>query len=56
LDHYAQGGRQSPHGRTADNALLDARIKPFTLTADEKDDLIEFLQSLTDEEFVGAMR
>jgi cytochrome c peroxidase len=48
IDHYAQGGRQLPAGPSARNHLVDRRIRPFHLTAQEKDDLIAFLQSLTD--------
>ncbi len=44
LDHYVRGGRQSP--------LQDSRIRPFTLAPAERADLLEFLKSLTDREFV----
>jgi cytochrome c peroxidase len=52
IDHYAQGGRQTPRNPTAGNVFVDPRIKPFALTPAEKDDMIAFLKSLTDEEFV----
>ncbi len=44
LDHYVRGGRKSPH--------QDPRIRPLALTADERSDLVAFLDSLTDREFV----
>jgi cytochrome c peroxidase len=48
VDHYARGGRQSPGGSRAGNTLVDRRISGFQITAEEKSDLIAFLQSLTD--------
>jgi cytochrome c peroxidase len=44
LDHYVQGGRRS--------RLQDSRVRPFALSADERADLLAFLISLTDREFV----
>lgn len=44
LDHYARGGLKSPR--------LDPRIRPIALTAAERADLLAFLGSLTDREFV----
>jgi len=44
LDHYVRGGRTSPH--------QDSRIRPLNLTQDERSDLLAFLGSLTDREFV----
>jgi cytochrome c peroxidase len=44
LDHYVRGGRKSPY--------RDPRIHPLLLSADERSDLLEFLGSLTDREFV----
>ncbi|HEX3913680.1 MAG TPA: MbnH family di-heme enzyme [Steroidobacteraceae bacterium] len=44
LDHYSAGG----HGR----ALKDARIRPFALSAPQRTDLLAFLTSLTDRDFV----
>jgi cytochrome c peroxidase len=44
LDHYVRGGHKNP--------LQDARIRPFALSQTERADLLEFLQSLTDREFV----
>lgn len=43
LDHYANGGR-------APNPLLSESIRPIALSATERNDLIAFLNSLTDEE------
>jgi cytochrome c peroxidase len=44
LDHYVQGGHKS--------ARQDARVRPFVLSAAERADLLAFLGSLTDQEFV----
>ena len=44
LDHYVRGGHMSP--------LQDPRVRPFVLSQTERADLKEFLQSLTDREFV----
>ena len=44
LDHYVQGGHKSPR--------LDARVRAFVLSAAERADLLAFLRSLTDQEFV----
>ncbi|MDP9010572.1 MAG: di-heme enzyme [Pseudomonadota bacterium] len=44
LDHYVRGGRK--------NERQDARIRPFVLSVDERADLLAFLESLTDREFV----
>jgi cytochrome c peroxidase len=44
LNHYSRGGRHNPH--------QDRRVKPTPLTAAERADLLEFLDSLTDREFV----
>ena len=46
LDFYAGGGGLG-HGFTVDN--IDDKIRKFTLTKDEKADLIAFLNALTDE-------
>jgi len=43
LDHYSAGGRTA-------NPARSTGLKPFTLTADERSDLIAFLQSLTDQD------
>jgi cytochrome c peroxidase len=44
LDHYVRGGHRSP--------LQDSRVRPFALSQTERADLLEFLKSLTDREFV----
>jgi cytochrome c peroxidase len=42
LDHYSKGGRAHNATRT------DPLLKPFVITAEEKADIIAFLESLTD--------
>jgi cytochrome c peroxidase len=53
LDHYAAGGRRIDSGRQAGDGSRNPNrsefIKGFTLTAQEKQDVIAFLESLTDE-------
>jgi cytochrome c peroxidase len=44
LDHYVRGGRRNP--------LQDSRVRPFLLSQTERADLLDFLKSLTDREFV----
>jgi cytochrome c peroxidase len=44
LDHYVQGGHRSRR--------QDPRVRPFDLSAAERADLLAFLDSLTDREFV----
>ncbi|MDB5802821.1 MAG: Di-heme cytochrome c peroxidase [Betaproteobacteria bacterium] len=46
LDHYAHGGR------AAANPLRSDFIRGFVMSAEEKSDLLAFLQSLTDEGFL----
>ena len=45
IEHYNSGGRAHPH--------KSALIKPLQLTAIEKQDLLAFLKSLTDERFLS---
>jgi cytochrome c peroxidase len=45
LDHYVRGGHRSP--------LQDKRVRPFSLTPAEANDLIAFLASLTDPKFAS---
>src|SRR5262249_1847173 len=56
LDHYAAGGRtvaSGPHaGVGHDNPNKSPTVHGFKLTDQEKEDLIEFLESLTDSEFL----
>ena len=57
LDHYARGGRKiesGPHaGDGRDSPYKSSLISGFRLTSEEKDDLIEFLKSLTDWDLVS---
>jgi len=46
IDHYQSGGKAHP---TKDATL----IRPFSLTAQERSDLIEFLMALTDQDFIS---
>lgn len=48
LDQYARGGRG--------HATTDPQIKPFELTDSDKQDLLAFLESLTDESFLSDAR
>jgi len=57
LDHYAAGGRTILEGRAAGNGsqspLKSERLTGFALGAQERADLLAFLDSLTDDEFLG---
>jgi cytochrome c peroxidase len=48
LDHYSRGGHKNAH--------KDSRIRPLSLSPSERADLIHFLESLTDREFVDDPR
>jgi cytochrome c peroxidase len=48
IDHYARGGRKNPH--------QDSRVRPLSLSQAERADLVAFLESLTDREFVEDPR
>lgn len=56
LDHYASGGRTIESGANAGNGnkspLKSTLIVGFALSDDERRDVIAFLESLTDEEFL----
>ncbi|WP_238993784.1 cytochrome c peroxidase [Calothrix sp. PCC 6303] len=56
IDHYAAGGRTISSGEFAGigskNPLKSHFITGFALNPQEKQDLLEFLSSLTDEEFI----
>ncbi len=56
IDHYAAGGRTIVTGKFAGvgskNPFKSNFVSGFKLAVQEKQDLIEFLKSLTDEEFV----
>jgi cytochrome c peroxidase len=60
LDHYAAGGRTinlGPYaGDGSKNPFKDALIAGFHLTAEDKGDVIAFLKSLTDQEFLHDPR
>ncbi len=57
VDFYAAGGRNitegSFQGDGRNNPLKSKFIKGFTLTAEEKEDLINFLKTLTDHSFLS---
>jgi len=44
IDHYMSGGKNHPN--------QSPLIRPFTLSPQEKSDLIAFLKSLTDDSFL----
>jgi cytochrome c peroxidase len=56
LDHYSAGGRTITSGPDAGRGdlspLKDPVVQPFTLSAEQRADLIAFLQSLTDDDFL----
>ena len=60
LDHYAAGGRtiaSGPHAGVGRNNPLKSSFLPgFTLSSAERSDLIAFLYSLTDEQFLRDKR
>jgi len=57
IDFYAAGGRNITSGENKgdgrENLLKSQFIKGFILTAEEKDDLINFLKTLTDRNFLS---
>lgn len=56
IDHYAAGGRTIASGPDAgvghDNPNKSPNVRGFAITAQEKQDLIAFLESLTDSSFL----
>lgn len=60
IEHYAAGGRTLFFGPNSGeghrNPFKSERVVGFSLTADEKSDLLAFLASLTDETFVRDPR
>ena len=60
IDLYAAGGRDVTEGPYAGDGRTNPRksafLRGFTLTADEKSDLLAFLESLTDEAFLNEPR
>ena len=55
LDHYAAGGRARGQGLGA-SPYQSELIRGFTLTPQEKEDVLAFLESLTDTEFLTDPR
>ena len=57
IDHYAAGGRTIAEGPNAgvgsENPLKSSFVQGFTITEQERQDLIAFLESLTDESFIN---
>jgi cytochrome c peroxidase len=57
LDHYAAGGRTILKGPYAGNGSLNPlkseRLKGFALRSEQRADLLAFLESLTDHDFLG---
>lgn len=60
IDHYAAGGRSITAGPYAgnghDNPLKSSFVTGFDLSPEERADLLAFLQSLTDEQFLHDQR
>ncbi len=60
VEHYAAGGRLVTGGPLAgdgrQNPNKSALVRPFEVTPEERDDLVAFLESLTDEGFVTDER
>lgn len=60
IDHYTAGGRDVTEGPfTGDgraNPNKDPLVRPFTLSASERADLVAFLESLTDTDFTQDPR
>ena len=54
LRHYLAGGQQAPHGPATANPLKDKAMHPIALEAGEQEDLLSFLRSLTDQDFVDV--
>ena len=56
LDHYAAGGRTITDGQYAGigslNPTIESTVRGFHITDGERADLLAFLNSLTDEEFL----
>ena len=52
IEHYVLGGRQSPHGATGGNRVIDRRIRRLDLSTAEQEDVIAFLNCLTDPDFL----
>lgn len=57
IEHYSRGGRIIKNGEFKGDGKLNpnksAFVKGFDITQEEKDDIIAFLKSLTDKEFIN---
>ena len=60
VDHYAAGGRNVEDGPFVGdgraNPFKSSRVNGFEITPEEKEDLVSFLESLTDEAFLSDPR
>lgn len=56
VDHYAAGGRSSLSRGGSPSPLRDPILQGFTLAAGEKEDLVAFLEALTDSTFLSDPR
>jgi cytochrome c peroxidase len=60
IDHYAAGGRRITEGPNAGDGsaspLKSDLVRGFTLAPQEREDLLAFLRSLTDRQFVEDPR
>jgi cytochrome c peroxidase len=54
IEYYAAGGRRGSNGSVARHRAPEHRLRPLRLSAQQKTDLVAFLESLTDQEFVAA--
>jgi cytochrome c peroxidase len=53
LDHYAAIADQIRTGKVPPHVKVDPRLAGFSLSADERSDLVAFLNTLTDEAFLA---
>ena len=51
ISHYAAGGNAARHGTRS--PLASPKVQPFAITQGERGDLIAFLESLTDQQFLS---
>jgi cytochrome c peroxidase len=56
IDHYAAGGRATLENSGVPSPLQSSFVRGFTLTAEEKADLLDFFESLTDPGFLSDPR
>jgi cytochrome c peroxidase len=53
IAHYQNGGRAAANGHGGrDSPIKNAHLQGFELTMQERDDIVAFLTSLTDDSFV----